>query len=156
MDQTKSPVCCPGHTLQILKHAGIDARLAQEALGDGIDAMVNHSRCEAQNPGVGQPHGGTQIAASCRREGALTTSRGITYCTHMVSQRCRERIIVRFPLTSTGRSPSMSRGGARAILARAWGESAPAAVRTPAFALTRLKRTTRANDVNAQEHIVSL
>jgi hypothetical protein len=41
-------ICCPEHTLQILKYAGIDARLG--ALGDAIDAMVSHSRCEAQNP----------------------------------------------------------------------------------------------------------
>jgi hypothetical protein len=46
-------------------------------------------------------------------------ARGVTHCRRMVSQHCRERIIVRFPFTSTGWFPSMSRGGARAMLARA-------------------------------------
>jgi hypothetical protein len=98
---------------------GLMLVLHQGALGDAIDAMVSRSRCEAQNPGVGRPQGGTQITASRCREGALTTSRGITHCTHVVSQRCRERMIARIPLTSTGWFPSMSRGGARAMLARA-------------------------------------
>jgi hypothetical protein len=84
----------------LLQYAGINAGLAQGALGDAIDAMVSHSRCEAQNPGVGRPQDTTQITASRCREGALTTSRGITHCTHMASQRCRERIIAKFPLTS--------------------------------------------------------
>jgi hypothetical protein len=46
------------------------------------------------------------------------TSRGITHCTHMIWQRCRERIIARFLLTSAGWLSFISRGGARTMLAR--------------------------------------
>jgi hypothetical protein len=83
-------------------------------------------------------------------------ARGVTHCTHKVSQRCRERIIARFSFTSTVWFSFMSRDGARAMLARALGESAPATVRTPAFTLIRLKRTTRADDVDVWQHVVPL